>query len=113
MTNCWSRRAESGADGGADGDLAAARFGARQQQVGHVDAGDQQHEADRAQQHQHGAADAFDDLVLEAGEHDRVVLGIEGVVGGAQRVGGLLRVAHHFRLRLGDRRRPASAGPAG
>ena len=42
--------AAAGADGGADGDLARAAGGARQQQVGDVGAGDQQHAADRAQQ---------------------------------------------------------------
>ena len=50
---------------------------ARQQQVGDIHAGDQQHEHDRAQQHQHGAPDALDHFILEAGEHDRVVLVVE------------------------------------
>ena len=49
---------QSGADGGAHGDFAAAGFGARQQEVGDVDAGNEEDEADRAEQHEHGAADA-------------------------------------------------------
>ena len=57
-------------------------FGARQQQVRHVHAGDQQHEAHRAQQHQHGAAYAFDHFILEAGEDDGVVLRMERMAAG-------------------------------
>ena len=72
--NCWSSVREAGADGGADGDLAAARFGAGQQQVGDVDAGDQEDEDHRAEEDEHGAADAFDHFVLESGEDDRMVL---------------------------------------
>ena len=49
---------QPGADGSADGDFAAAGFGARQQEVGHIDAGDEQNEANRAEEHEHGAADA-------------------------------------------------------
>ena len=44
--------AAAGADRGADGDLALAAGGAHEQQVGDVGAGDQQHEADRADQHE-------------------------------------------------------------
>ena len=44
--------AAAGADRGADRDLALPAGGADQQQVGDVGAGDQQHEADRAEQHQ-------------------------------------------------------------
>ena len=65
------QRAEAGADGGADGDLAAAGFGAGEQEVGDVDAGDQEDEDDGAEEDEHGAAHAFDDFVLEAGEDDR------------------------------------------
>ena len=39
----------AGSQGGADGKLALAACGAHQQQIGHVGAGDQQHQADRAQ----------------------------------------------------------------
>ena len=44
----------AGAQSGADGNLATASRSPRQHQAGDVRAGDQQHEADRAQQHQHG-----------------------------------------------------------
>ena len=37
--------AARGSQGRADGDLLLPRLGPRQQQVGHVDAGDQQHQA--------------------------------------------------------------------
>ena len=90
MMNCWSRRAEPGADGGAHGDFAAAGFGARQQEVGHIDAGDEEDEAHRAEEHEHGAADASDDLLLEAGEYDGVDLGSNGWVPGPMCVGVLL-----------------------
>ena len=43
--------APAAAERGPDRDLAVARRGARQQQVGHVRAADQQDEADRAEQH--------------------------------------------------------------
>ena len=52
--------AATGADSGADGDLAAASDSAGQQQVGHVGAGDQQDEADGADQHQQRGADVLD-----------------------------------------------------
>ena len=44
----------------------------------------------------------LDDLFLEAGQDDGMNLGVEGMVRGAAGVGGLLGVARHFRLRLGD-----------
>jgi hypothetical protein len=40
--------AAPGADGGTDGDFAAASHGARQEQIGDVGASDQKHEAYRA-----------------------------------------------------------------
>ena len=43
------------------GDFAAARFRPGQQQVGDVDASDQQNERNRAQQNQHCRAHASDD----------------------------------------------------
>ena len=42
----------AGADGGADGELALAHGRARQQQVRHVGAGDEQNETNRAFEHQ-------------------------------------------------------------
>ena len=89
---------QPGADGSADGDFAAAGFGARQQEVGHIDAGDEENEANRAEEHEHRAAYTSDDLFLEAGDHDGVNLGIEPVGAGAMGVGILLGVARHFRL---------------
>ncbi len=53
--------AQSGADGGAHGYLATPRFGARQQQIGHIDARNQQHETHRTQKHHHGGPDALND----------------------------------------------------
>ena len=43
-----------GAQGRADGNLLLTCFGAREQQVGHVGARDEQHEAHHAHQHQQG-----------------------------------------------------------
>jgi hypothetical protein len=43
----------------------APHAGARQEQAGNVDAGDQQHEHHRAGQHQHARAHVADDLLVE------------------------------------------------
>ena len=75
------------ADSGAHRDLAAADFRAGQQQVGDVDAGDQQHEYHRAQQDQHRLAHRVHHFVLEARQHDGVDLGIEGMLSCAPRCG--------------------------
>ena len=56
----------AGAEGGADGDFFLASGGAGEQEVGDVGAGDEQHEADRAEQHEHGAADIAYDHFLDA-----------------------------------------------
>ncbi len=53
-----------GAQGGADGELAMTRFGAREQQVREIGAGDQQDEADGRLQHPDRAAGASNQLVL-------------------------------------------------
>ena len=50
-------RAASGADRESHGNLAAARARASEQQVRDVDAGDEQHEADRAEQHEQRSLD--------------------------------------------------------
>ena len=47
-------------------ELALPAFGAGEQQVGEVGAGDEQHEADRRLQHPDGAAGAADNLFLIA-----------------------------------------------
>ena len=52
----------------ANGNLAAAGFGAGEQEVSDVDAGDQEHEYNGAEEDEHCAAHAFDDFVLETGE---------------------------------------------
>ena len=49
----------------ADGDLFLPCRSARQQQVRHVRAGDQQHETDRAEQHEQQRFDLPDDLVVQ------------------------------------------------
>ena len=49
-----------------DGDLLAPPGGARQQQVGHVRAGDQQHQDHRPEQHQQRPADVAHHLILQA-----------------------------------------------
>ena len=50
------------AQGGADGQLLTAALGPHQQQVGDVGAGQQQDDADRAQEHPERAADVADDV---------------------------------------------------
>lgn len=53
------------AERGAYGDLARPRRAAREQQVGDVAAGDQQHQADRRQQRQQTLPDVADELLDE------------------------------------------------
>ena len=55
----------SGAERRADRELPLPRLGARQQQVGEIGAGDEQHEPDRALQHPQRRADAADEVVLQ------------------------------------------------
>ena len=50
---------------GADGQLTLAPLRAHEKQVRHVGASDQQHQADRAQQHPEHAADVADDILGE------------------------------------------------
>ena len=68
--------AAAGAQRGADGHLAAARGGARDQQAGHIGAGDQHDEAHRHHQHQQGRAYAAHHAVLQ-----QVGVDAHGVVG--------------------------------
>ena len=60
-----------GAHGGANRHLLLANRRARQQQVGNVATGDQQHEADGAEQHVEGEAHVADDLVDQRNDADR------------------------------------------
>ena len=52
-------------EGQSNGDLPPAAGPARKQQVRDVRAGDEEHEADRGQQHQQRRADVADDLLVE------------------------------------------------
>ena len=69
----------AGSQGGADGKLALAAGGAHQQQVGHVGAGDQQHQADGAQQHEQRFAGVADDRVAQRRSR-RILVGSVGKV---------------------------------
>ena len=68
----------AGAERRPDGDLALTAFGAREQQVGDVGAGDEQQECDRAEQQPDGAAHGADDFVGQR-EHDGVELHLHGI----------------------------------
>ncbi len=57
-----------GAQRGANGELALARRGARQQQIGDISAGDDQDESDRTDQQQQRGLDVPDHVVLHADE---------------------------------------------
>ena len=95
-----------GAERGADADLALAGGGARQLQGRHVDTGNQQHQADRAQQHQHpGPCPRPDHVVvqrLDAGQRVLVPLGVLG----PERLRDLVHA--RLRLRHGHPRRQAA-----
>src|SRR3984893_3527872 len=65
LTN-YARR--TGPECGANGEFAGAAGGAREQEVGHVSAGDQQNESDRAEEHEQNAAHIADDVGLERHE---------------------------------------------
>ena len=68
------------AHGGANGHLSAARRGAGQQQIGDVGAGDQEHKADRAQQHQESGPHVPHDFLRQR-PHVDAVLGIRLGIG--------------------------------
>ena len=66
--------AAAGAERGAHGDLAAARFRARDQQVGDVGAGDEQDERDRRHQRQQRRAQRAEQLDVERADLDAALL---------------------------------------
>ena len=68
-------RPRAGADGGADGDLPLAAGSAHEQQARHVGAGDQQHEADRPEQHQQQRPGVPDQRVADRLHREGGVLG--------------------------------------
>ena len=74
------------AEGGADGELAGARGAACQQQVGDVAAGDEEHEADRAEKREHAARVVADEIV-EHGDRREVELGRLAREGAAETLG--------------------------
>ncbi len=59
----------SGSDRGADGHLLLAAYSPRQQQVGHVGAGDEQHQRDRAQQEEQRRSHVLHHLILQRRHH--------------------------------------------
>ena len=64
-------RRASGAERGAHGHLRLARERARQQQIRDVGARDEQHEADRADEHDERASDVADHLLVERHDAER------------------------------------------
>src|SRR5436309_4189250 len=71
----------SGAESGADGDLALARRRARQQQVRGVGAGDEQNESDRTEENQKGKLHVRDHMLVQADELDEALRSEQGVRG--------------------------------
>ena len=67
------------AECGPDGELTLTRFGARQQEVGEIGAGDEQHEPDRTLQHPQRLADAADHVVLQPVEPQPMILLVRDV----------------------------------
>ena len=67
------QRGASGADGDAHRQLAAAAERPDQHQAGDVDADDQQHQADGAQQHEHRLANVADHRLAQRMDRGRVV----------------------------------------
>ena len=57
--------AASGAQCRANGEFELASFGANQQQIGNVDAGDQQHQSNRAHDHPKNTAHVANDFLLQ------------------------------------------------
>ena len=95
MSSWRTTRRRAGAERRPDRQLALARAGARQHQVRHVHAADEQHEADGAHQHQQHPAAAADDVVRVRRHRQRQLL---------------RPLAHGRRVSLGDRfaREPSS-----
>ena len=106
MIRAWRRP-----EGGAERDLTAAPRRAREEQVGHVRTGDQQHQRDRAHQDPERASHAGSDVELaERREgHPAVLLGHLIRIRRPERLGercdvGLRLLARHALAEPGDRR---------
>ena len=77
--NWRTKPAGSGAHRHPHRNLLLPRLGAGQQKIGHVHAGDQQHESDRAQDHQHRRLDRAHDLFLHPEGEQRMIVRMDGV----------------------------------
>ncbi len=84
--------------GGAKGKLARAAHRSRQQQIGHVGAGDQQQEGDGGEQHQEEGLDVAHHVFLHGEEGDADVLVGFGIFQGE-----IVRDGVHVGLGLGER----------
>jgi hypothetical protein len=92
----------SGAERGPHGDFAPAGRAAGQEQVGDVAAGDEQHDADRGQEHEQPRAVVADELIAERYDHERQIDRIARE---------LAAHAHRDRVQLGERLLARCAGP--
>ena len=88
-------RSAVGADGGADGHFPLPRRGAGELQIGHIGAGDQQDETDRAQQDQQCRSHVAYLRLLQ--RHHRHALGLVHPLG----IGSPESLADDLHLRLG------------
>ena len=79
----------------ADGKFTATRRGARQEQVGDVRAGDQQHKSHGSEQYQERRADIAYQIVVQRNGVDPMVLVVLGILAGQAGGNGV-----EFRLRL-------------
>ena len=92
-----------GAERGTKGNLALARFGPRQQQVGDVGAGDEQQEADRTEEQPDRAAHRADDFIGQRQRH-RVELHLHRVEAfGRHRAGDAMQFVGGLRHRRAGR----------
>ena len=97
----------AGAEGGADGGIAGASGGARQREVGEVDAEHQEHGADRRHEEDEALADVADHALLERSE-----AGVEvEIAGDLLADGGLHDVEFGLGLGGGDAGTEAGGGP--
>ena len=87
----------------ANRDLALPRLGPRQQQIGHIDAGDQQDECDRTHQRPQRGAYIAHDFVLQKISNDRMDIRAERMILLADAVSRLLHVSRDFILRVEQR----------
>ncbi len=97
----------AGTHGGADGEFALAAGGAHEQEIGDVGAGDEQHEADRAEKDQQRLARAGNDGVAQR-LHAEAVFGSHVV-----RVAAAVLVGGQFELGIGLGKGHAGFQPAG